>query len=279
MVEAEESGLDQNNNFYLYCIFRGIPDIESNPGIDRQNKTFFLSHQNLGALVSSVSRDKYNEDALEKSLQNIEWLTPRVRTHEKIIRTAMENHSIIPMRFGTIYSDSKKIIDILVKGFKEFNDYFDVVDGKEEWGIKVYAENDAGSEEIAKSSKEIVDLDKRIAHMPPGKAYLLKKKRESLISKFRTNYLKNLSNSIYKTISSWCIAGCRNKLLGRNATGKNMDMILNSAFLIDKKSFDNFKKNLDKLALRHKPSLILFELSGPWPCYNFCPEFNVFKEE
>jgi hypothetical protein len=261
----------ENNNLYLYCFFRGGSYLSHQKGVDGVNQTFVVSYKEINALLSPVSSSEYNEVVLEQRIQDLEWLTPKVRYHEEIIRHAMEKSDVLPIRFGSIFTDVEKVLSILNTGYNEFSSYFDFINDKEEWGVKVYTE-EIESEKIASTVEAIKQLDKQIASVKPGQAFLLKKKRENLIRMQTDDYLRRLSGELYDRMSSWAIKGCRNKVLSKQATGKDARMILNAAFLLNKKDVDIFKGNLNILALDCQSDGIFFQISGPWPCYNFCPE-------
>jgi len=269
------SGLE--SHIYLYCLFRGPALLSPQKGIDGVNTTLVLSYKDLCALVSPVPSDEYNEEILNRRVEDLRWLTPRVRRHEEIVRYVMGFHSVIPARFGTIYASDERVLEVLRSGYDEFCSHLDFISDKEEWGIKVYAEEGAGREAIAASSEVISQLDKRISlATSPGQAYLLRRKRENLVSQERIDYLNSLSDRLYQQILSWDrIEGRRNKVLSKRATGKEGDMILNAAFLLDKLDVEAFKEKVDALAVSYQRDVISFEISGPWPCYNFCPNVGL----
>jgi hypothetical protein len=264
---------------YLYCFFKGPSSLSPQKGIDAANDTTEISYRNLCALVSPVPADEYNEDALSRRTQDIEWLTPRVKRHEQIVRYAMRFHTIIPIRFGTIYTSHARLLRVLRSGYDGFSSHLDFIKGREEWGVKVYAQQEAGRKTAEASSEVISQLDKRIlSAKSSGQAYLLRKKRENLIRQQSIDLLNSLSDEIYHQMLSWSIEGRRNKVLSRRATGKEDDMILNAAFLLDKPGVEAFKENVDALAAAYQRDALYFEISGPWPCYNFCPDFEALSE-
>jgi hypothetical protein len=263
------------NNLYLYCFFKGSSSLSPRKGIDNANDTTVLCYENLCALVSPVPIDEYNEEALEHRLVDLEWLTPRVKRHEEIIRYAQRVHPVIPVRFGTIYASDERILAVLREGYDRFCSYLDFISGKEEWGVKAYAKEYAGRRAIEATSELIDELDERISSAGSGgQVYLLKKKRENIIHQQSVDFLNNLSNKIHQQILSWSVEGRKNKVLSRRATGKDGDMILNAAFLLDTKDVEDFKERIDTLAAEYSADNLFFEISGPWPCYSFCPDFN-----
>jgi len=264
------------SSLYLYCFFKGPSSLSPQRGIDDGNATTVLCYEDLCALVSPVPIDEYNEEALEHRLRDLEWLTPRVKRHEEIIRYAQRIHPVIPIRFGTIYASDERVLEVLREGYDQFYSYLDFISGKEEWGVKVYAEEYAGRRTIEASSELIGELDEQISSAGSGgQVYLLKKKRENIIRQQSIDFLNDLSNEIHQQILSWSVEGHKNKVLSKRATGKGCDMILNAAFLLDTKDVGDFKERIDALAAEYSADDLSFEISGPWPCYSFCPEFNL----
>ena len=278
-IDTRKTGCKTQNSeshIYLYCFFKGPSYLSPQKGIDGVNTTCVLSHEDLCALISPVPADEYNEEALNHRLQDLEWLTPKVRHHEEMIRYAMDFHPVIPVRFGTIYTSVERVLEILRNGYDEFCSHLDFISGKEEWGIKIYAQEDAGRKTAEASSDVIRQLDEKISSAASaGQAYLLGKKRENLIREQSVNFLGVLSERIFQQLLSQCIHGRKNKLLSKDATGMEGDMILNAALLLDKPDVVAFKREVDALAANYQSDGLYFEISGPWPCYNFTPDFEL----
>jgi len=55
-------------------------------------------------------------------------------------------------------------------------------------------------------------------------------------------------------------------------------MILNAVFLLRKLDVEVFIEKVDDLAASYERDDLSFEISGPWPCYNFCPDFEALME-
>ena len=268
------------NLLYLYCLFKGPASLASQKGIDGVNSIFVLCYQDLCALVSQVPTHAYNEQTLNRQIEDLEWLIPKANRHEEIVRYVMGVHPVIPVKFGTLYASRERVLDVLCNGYDEFDAFLDFIRDKEEWGIKVYTDEGAdktvGREGgLAPTNLLIEQLDKEIAAAPLGKAYLLQKKRENLIRQQSTGILNHLSNQLYQQMLSYAVEGRRNKLLSKQATGKAVDMLLNAAFLLNKREVETFKEKLEALAATAEYDAFSFEMSGPWPCYNFCPEFHI----
>lgn len=270
-MQGSESYIQNPESYiYLYCFFKGPSSLLPQRGIDRINTTFVLSYKDLCALVSPVGINEYNEQALSRLVENLQWLAPIAKRHEEIIRYVMGFHPVIPIKLGTIYVNSERLMEILRGSHDKLCSYLDFVNDKEEWGIKVYAGKDAGRKKIEGSIELIGQLDAKITSVTPGQAYLLKKKRGNLIHQHSIDFLNHIAGIIYQQILPWAVEGRRNKILSKQATGKESNMILNAAFLFNKLDVEAFKEQINDLAAGYIDDGLSFEINGPWPCYNFC---------
>lgn len=281
-MESQATVETDKNLLYLYCLFKGPASLSSQKGIDGVNTIFVLCYQDLCALVSRVPTHAYNEQTLNRQIEDLEWLIPQANRHEEIVRYAMGFHPVIPVKFGTLYASRERVLDVLRNGYDEFDAFLDFIRDKEEWGIKVYTDEGVDKKTtvgreggLAPTNVLIEQLDKEIASAPLGKAYLLQKKRENLIRQQSTGVLNNLSNQLYQQMLSYAVEGRRNKLLSKQATGKAVDMLLNATFLLPTREVETFKEKVEALAATSEYDALSFEISGPWPCYNFCPEFHI----
>ena len=66
-----------------------------------------------------------------------------------------------------------------------------------------------------------------------------------------------------------------NKLLSKEVTEREEEMILNSAFLINKNKVAGFLNTVEGLKTRYADKGLFFDCTGPWPPYNFC---DLLKE-
>ncbi|MFH1539218.1 MAG: GvpL/GvpF family gas vesicle protein [bacterium] len=269
---------ETDKGIYLYCFFEGPASIPPQKGINETNDTFVLSEGNTCALASEVPAFEYSEDRLNRRLRDLKWLIPKVMRHDELIRYAMKTRPVIPVKFGAIFTSCERVLDIMRRGSNEFHDFFDFIRDKEEWGVKVYVDERSCRKAMESSSDLIRELDRKISLATPGNAYFIRKKRENLLLRETLCLHENLADEIYQRIAPQCVDARKNKLLGKEATNKKEKMILNTAVLLGEVDADFFKKKLDGMAVFYEPQGILIEISGPWPPYNFCPDFEAVRE-
>jgi len=266
---------EKKEGLYVYGFFEGgkLPSLIGK-GVDLCHEVVSLPYRQISAALSIVSLEEYGETPLAARLQDLHWITPRIQIHKTVIESIMEVSPVIPLRFCTIFTREERIIGILKANYRRFQVFFGAVRDKEEWGVKVYADPRQVTSTVGRISPLIRDFDEIIPLASPGEAYLLRKKRELLVQEALADFLDPFAEEIYQMLAPYTAGGRRNRLLDRRATGKGEEMILNAAFLIRKEEMNDFKKRLEKIAIAYESQGLIFELSGPWPPYNFCPVFE-----
>ena len=272
------AAVGSDTGLYLYCFFAGPPAVAPEQGIEGAHPTFVLAYRDLCALVSHVPLQEYNEPTLHRRLEDLPWLTARVKRHEEIVRAVMGLHPVLPVKFGTIYLSAARVLQALQSHYQECRAFLTCIRDKEECGVKVYASG--GPEHTLPGASELTrELDRRLATATPGEAYFLRKKRHSLLRQHVLQRRADLSHQLYQQALSWCREGRRNPVLSQRATGQAGEMILNAAFLVAQPEVERFKHQLDDLAARYEGEGLSVALSGPWPPYNFCPDLASVKGE
>jgi len=94
----------------------------------------------LGALVSPVPAADFDEAPLRARLEDLPWLERTARAHQRVVDTAASAACVLPMRLATVYRDEAGVRAVLAEGRERFGAALDALDGRVEWGVKVYAD-------------------------------------------------------------------------------------------------------------------------------------------
>ena len=268
------TAVSSDTALYLYCFFAGPPTVVPAQGLAGTASPFVLSYRDVCALVSRVLLHEYNEPTLHRRLQDLPWLAAKVQRHEETVRTVWGLHPVMPVKFGTLYLSTTRVLQALQRHYQEWHAFLTGIQDKEEWGVKVFA-CDGPENTLPEVSELRREYDRQLATATPGAAYLLRKKRHSVLRQHVLQRREALSEQMYQQVLSWCLEGRSNALLSQRATGKAGEMILNAAFLLAPPQVTSFKHQLDALAARYAGSGLTCEISGPWPPYNFCPAVDL----
>ena len=157
-----------------------------------------------------------------------------------------------------------------------FKENLDRVEGKEEWGGKIYCNSGKLKESLMQEDEQLLNIDKEIDGSAPGKAYLLKKKKEELLNIAVNKKFNEYGQISFDRLRERSQEAGINKLLPKEVTERSDEMILNSAFLINKDKVGDFLNIVDDLRVEYTDKGLFFDCTGPWPPYNFC---GLLKEK
>jgi len=260
--------LSDEKLIYLYCITKTKPylcDFKEMP-----IKIYPIYSQGIYAVVSKVSADEFSQNNLEKRLNDTEWLAKHAWRHEMVIEKIMRQATVVPFEFATIFRREENVEKLLKKRSLELKKIVSELDGKEEWGIKAYNNVGKLKDILQKEDEEIKRIDTEITSASRGKAYFLNKKRDKLIEKLTDNKILEYMKDSFERLKKISLKSNINRVSSKELTRKKDDMVLNAAFLINKKKIREFKSTLEHLEGKYQDKGFSFDLTGPWPSYSFC---------
>ena len=251
---------------YLYCVS------ENEPNIARSfcdSELIVREVAGLYVVMKYVSADDYSDAQMKINLADEVWLESHARAHLEVIVEIMKSHTVIPFNFGTLYNSEAGVR-------KFFDDYSDelfsnirVLDGKEEWALKVYCDQNLLIQNVEFISTEISDIDSEIQRSSIGKAYLLKKRKSVMIERVMTELYNRFSEEIFNRLNFFSEKFRFNSIILSDKSGANLDMILNVSFLLKNENIVHFLEIADIISLEHEKAGIIIDLTGPWPPYSF----------
>jgi len=262
---------------YLYCLrekTKSSPAI-SVKGIDGKEEVLTLPFRELEAVVSKISLEEFGSSEIQKKAQeNLPWIKEKALIHEKVIEEAMRKNdkvlSLIPMRFGIIFKEEAKLKETLSKDYSKIKEVLERIEGKQEWSVKLYLKDRKKIEQEVKKGNEIIkEKEKEIASLPEGMGYFMEEELKGVISQEIEKELNNIQDLVFESLKKHAVASVKNKILGRELTGRLELMILNAAYLIPEEKIEDFKKEAEDLNQRIEAKGLYFEYTGPWPAYNF----------
>lgn len=98
-----------------------------------------LTDGDLAAVVSAVPAAGFAEAALRERLEDLEWVEATARAHHEVVARAAAAGCVLPLRLATVYRDEDGVRRMLRDGRDALGAALDRLDGRVEWGVKVYA--------------------------------------------------------------------------------------------------------------------------------------------
>jgi len=177
---------------------------------------------------------------------------------------------VIPFMFASLFYSEHSLKLFLEEYVQMFKENLDRVEGKEEWGVKIYCNTEKLRANCLKEDKNLLTIDKEITTISAGKAYLLKKKKEVLFDTVVNKEISECSQNSFNRLREQSLQACINRVLPKEVTERKDDMILNTALLLDKSKVDSFIQAVGALKAEYNDKGFSIDCTGPWPPYNFC---------
>ncbi len=181
--------------------------------------------------------------------------------HEHVIETVMKGYTIIPMSFGTVFRTDDDIREVLKSIYSSLKDVLNQMAGKLEFGLKVTWDRDQIIEELKQEDEEIGRFHLEIVRKHLQSTYLARMQLGRMIDKAMGERSSQYVREIYESLRGVCVASRDNQPIGDK-------MIMNAAFLVERKREAEFDGIVNKIAKKYGKRL-KFKYTGPWPPYNF----------
>jgi hypothetical protein len=184
--------------------------------------------------------------AVESNMENLEWLALHGVRHQQVVGEVAEQTSIVPARFGTVFSGEPALVQDVQGRKAALKKVFARVAGGDEWGVKVFAERQAPvALPEARSGKEYLQQ----------KAARLKKRPER-----NDRELQELATALGKIATDSAPSG--------KVSGAQPNLLWQATFLVPRakrKQWDQVLKNF----VERWDGQRRIEVNGPWPPYSF----------
>ncbi|TMC75575.1 MAG: GvpL/GvpF family gas vesicle protein [Chloroflexi bacterium] len=215
----------------------------------------------LLAATSVVPASDYEEGPLNEHLQDLDWLAPRAAAHQGVNSRLLEITGVVlPLAFGAIYRGSDGVRSLLRSRAEELRDRLGSVDGRAEWIVSV--ERDEAS---AAASVALRELDAEIASAPPGRAFLLGKRRDEVLRDERRARDAAIAEGTAAAVEAIGERVYREPLID----DPTISAVARFSVLAELGREAELGAAVGRLGLTDISRGYRLRLSGPWPAYRF----------
>lgn len=212
-----------------------------------------VAHQSLAAVVAEKEIKDYHRLPKAETVKEL-------ISHQQIIEKIMEQLPILPVKFGTVLKNEAEVASVLEKEYLFLYNTLRNVEDKIELDLVCFWNEAKAAQMAYQKSKKVRSLQQKIT----------KKKDVTVedklaVGKLVADYLaerrEKLRNQILTALKKEAVESCSHALA-------DVNMVLNQAFLVEKKSQPAFNRALNQLD-RKFADLVNFRLVGPLPPYSF----------
>lgn len=242
-----------NEGKYLYGII-GTKDARDFGPIGvgiRGDRVETIVYRDLSAVVSNVPR------MVDYAVSREDLLA-----HQRVLERVMQEYTVLPIKFGTVADSAEEVRWLLEHRYQELEGLLRELEGKVELGVKALW-RDIGRifDEITEESGEVRRRRAEIAGKPPLQTYGQRIALGQMVQAALAAKKEHESEEILGRLRPAAIDYRLNRTVGDR-------MLLNAAFLVDRRREEEFDRLVEELDLRYRER-ITFRYVGPVPPYNF----------
>ena len=225
----------------------------------------------LVGVTSRVSLQEFDEPALPERLRDATWLEEKIRAHEQVLERVLEDASVVPCRFCTVYRSEVELRRFLSQRREVLQAALDRVRGKVEVGVKAFIDRDRFASAQAKQNDDIRQLENQFSAAEGGRAYLERRRLEQRVASELEGFRGEAAGRLHARLLAAAEDGLALPLQAPELSGREEEMVFNGAYLVtaDRVAFE---EALASLGRDLRDDGVDLELTGPWPPYNFVPE-------
>ena len=238
---------------YLYCIIRSnTPQVYDCPQVlgDEGSPVYTVHYRDLAVVVSNSESIWF-----DSSRRNM-------LVHTEVTETIMKEHTLLPIRFGSIMPDEETIQrDLLEIRYEELDDLLKKMNNRIEMGVKSFWYEEKLFKEILEENDPIRKLRDSLVGKSAEESY---KERMQLGEMIEITIDQKRATESDKILSAL-------RPLASDVSLQDIivdRMVLNAAFLIDRTQEPEFDEVMKILGASNSGRM-LFKYVGPAPPYNF----------
>lgn len=182
-------------------------------------------------------------------------------THEHVIETVMNEFTVVPMSFGTVFRTEDDVVEFLKDTSDALHEVLVKMKDKIEFGLKVNWEPELVLKEVEGDNEDIRRIKEEIMSNRQGSTYFARMQLGRMVEGALSEKSDAYVREVYDHLQDCAVASRHNKPIGDK-------MILNAAFLVERDKAEEFHTNVQEIAQRYEGKL-RFQYTGPWPPYNF----------
>jgi len=244
--------------WYVYGVVPAGVDpapFAATPGVD-VGRVALVTSGGLAAIVSAVSLDDFDEEALRRNLELPAWLEDKARAHDRVLGGALGTAPLVPLRFGTVYRDEEGVRRMLEERGDELVSSLGRLQGRIELGVKAFLEQAEASRDESGSPST-------------GLEYLLRKQQARRSAADTGAMVRERTQLVHERLASMSDDARANPPQPPELSGRRERMLLNGAYLVPVEGQAGFAKAFEALRQEVGGHGIELLLTGPWPPYNF----------
>jgi hypothetical protein len=207
----------------------------------------------VAAVVRGVDASEYEGERLERNVADEGWLERAVREHAEIVERLSSRRDLVPMRFGSIFTDEPSLVRMLAESQHKLAALLERVKGRVELGVRMQVKR----EDIIRR------LTPALETPASGSDYLRMRQAQLRLGEQADAAAAQLSRAVHAELAAISAEAVTLPL-----TAARAPQVLNAAYLVARDDVPLFLDCARRLARDRRECSL--EVTGPWAPYSFC---------
>jgi hypothetical protein len=246
---------------YAYCLVRSTrrPSLRDVPaGLSgTRDLRVLAAGDGTWIVAGSVPAREYGEAALDRGLQNLDWVGRRAMEHEAVVEHFLSAPAVLPMQLFTLFTSDDRAVSHVMGDRKRIARILSRIERQVEWGLRLTWDEKAVRESIGSAR----------AQPATGAAFLSRKRDLLNVSRVQLGEARAEADRLYRAMTREATDARRRTATEQAVPGSRL--LLDAAFLVPAGKGRAFRAALRRNTKALGRSGVVVSLTGPWPPYNF----------
>jgi hypothetical protein len=235
-----------------------------------------VRHLGLAVLAGPVPAEEFEEGPLRSRLEDLAWLEDVARAHQRVVNAAGAVGCVVPVGLATVCRGEEGLRRMLEEGRSRFAAALDRLEGRVEWGVKVYAAPADEDTAVGVPAEAPGKTPSRTPSQAPsgavstavsGREYLRRRSAERRAHEQRWQRTEDGARLVHDTLAGLAERARLHPPQDARLSGEADRNVLNAAYLVPREHSADFAERVRELAGRVVGLRV--ELTGPWAPYSF----------
>ena len=225
-----------------------------------------LPFDSFRAVISRLPAGSYHAAALDTRLGDLTWVPERGLAHERVVSWFVDHTHILPAPLFTLYSGIEALRDATGARVEELRTRLQALDGLREWDLKVGYDADVLAKHAGELSEQVRAFDAELASSPPGRRYLLEKKRNAVVAGVLGDLARCEAEALLEALAE---QARELRALPLPRTEADLPVVLYAALLLEHSGEPEAIRRVRDRSEALGRIGISIDWSGPWAPYRF----------
>jgi Gas vesicle synthesis protein GvpL/GvpF len=209
--------------------------------------------------VADAPLDRYGEDAINRGLSDLDWVSRAAVAHEGVIESFIGEPAVLPMKLFTIFASDDRARDHIRRDASRIAALVRRVADHQEWGLRVVLDRAGAAKTLAPAKPDKA--------APSGRNFLMRKKDARDRSVELARHARQTIAALFDRLSEHA-ARAKRRAAGELPV-EGGPLLLDAAFLVPAARSSRFRSLVGREARTLGRQGYHVTLTGPWPPYTF----------